>query len=142
MLTIEAVQPASASSRCYRPLFACPVAAGFPSPAADYIDRALDLNEYLIQHPAATFFIRVAGDSMTGAGIHSNDILIVDRSVEAKDGNIVVAVLDGELTVKRLRKRDGVVSLVPENPDYPTLLPTAESEFTVWGVVQHVIHKV
>lgn len=142
MLKIEKLRPASAPPHLYRPLFASTIAAGFPSPADDYIDRSLDLNEHLIKHPAATYFLRVSGDSMTGAGIFNNDMLIVDRSIAPQDGNVVVAVLDGELTVKRLRKRDGLTFLVPENPDYPTLFPSTESEFTVWGVVQHVIHKV
>jgi len=87
------------------PLFAAGVPAGFPSPADDYIDRHLDLHEHLIEHPAATFYVRASGDSMVGAGIHDGDLLIVDRAVEPRDGHIVIAVVHGELTVKRLRRR-------------------------------------
>src|SRR5471030_2397814 len=102
------IHPANVESRCWRPLFAARVPAGFPSPADDYIERSLDLNEHLIRHPAATFFVRASGDSMTGS-IHSGDLLVVDRSLEAADGSVVIAVIDGELTVKRLRRRgDGV----------------------------------
>jgi len=142
MLTVTEIRPATVEKHVCRPLFACPCPAGFPSPASDYIERGLDLNEHLIQHPAATFFVRAIGDSMTGAGIHSGDILVVDKSLEAKDGCVVVAIVDGEMTVKRLRRRDGVVSLVAEHPNYPSLFPSAESDFTVWGVVVHSIHKV
>ena len=124
------------------PLFITAVQAGFPSPADDYIDRTLDLNELLIRHPAATFFIRAAGDSMKGAGITSGDILIVDRSEKPRSGSIIIAVIDGELTVKRLVKNGNTVSLVPENPEYKTIEISPESGFEVWGVVIHVIHTV
>ena len=89
-----------------RPLFMCGVSAGFPSPADDYIERLLDLNELLIKNPPATFFVKVAGDSMTGAGINDGDILIVDRSIEATNRKIVIAAVNGELTVKRLVKKN------------------------------------
>ena len=124
------------------PLFITAVQAGFPSPADDYIDRTLDLNELLIRHPAATFFIRAAGDSMTGAGIRNGDILIVDRAEAPRSGSIIIAVIDGELTVKRLVKKGNTVSLVPENPEYKTIEISPESGFEVWGVVIHVIHTV
>jgi DNA polymerase V len=124
-----------------RPLFLVPVQAGFPSPADDYLEGALDLNEYLVKHKAATFFWRVTGDSMTGAGIHSGDLLIVDRSLEPKDGNVIIAVLDGELTVKRIEIHSGRLFLVPENPDYPLIPVNEEQSFQVWGVVKHVIHE-
>lgn len=126
--------------RC--PLVLWRVAAGFPSPADDYVERPLDLNEYLIKHPAATFFIRVTGDSMTGAGINSGDLLIVDRSLEAGNGNIVLAILDGEFTVKRFSKTGGDCWLVPENDAYEPVQITGTMDFQVWGVVVHVIHKV
>lgn len=123
------------------PLFASRVAAGFASPADDYIETPLDLNQYLIQHPAATFFLRVEGDSMLGAGIHDGDLLVVDRSLEAKDGKVVIAALNGELTVKRLQMREaGGISLLPENPDYPEIKVTAETDLVIWGVVSNVIH--
>jgi len=124
------------------PMFCTRISAGFPSPADDYIENSLDLNEYLIKHPAATFFIRVTGESMTGAGINSGDILIVDRSVTAVNGSIIVAVLNGEFTVKRLVRRGSVIILSPENPAYKAMEITNGSEFEVWGVVMHVIHTV
>ena len=124
------------------PVFIARVPAGFPSPAEDYIEKTLDLNEYLIRHPAATFFVRVTGDSMTGAGIHSGDILIVDRAVTASNGSIVVAILNGEFTVKRLESSARGVRLCPENPAYEPISVRAGCDFEVWGVVVHVIHTV
>ncbi|MBP7460672.1 MAG: translesion error-prone DNA polymerase V autoproteolytic subunit [Candidatus Delongbacteria bacterium] len=117
------------------------IVAGFPSPADDFIDKKLDLNEYLVHHPSATFFVRVEGDSMIGAGIHSGDLLIVDRSLEAMNNYIIVAVVNGELTVKRLRKSRNKICLVPENDHYPVLDVTPDMDFAVWGIVTHVIHK-
>ncbi|ETR68280.1 MAG: DNA polymerase V [Candidatus Magnetoglobus multicellularis str. Araruama] len=118
-----------------------PVSAGFPSPAEDYIEGKLDLNEHLIKHPAATFFVRVTGDSMVDAGIHPGDILIVDRAIEALDKKVVIAVVNGELTVKRLRKtRKGCV-LTPENKKYPSIQISEDQNFEIWGVVTNVIHK-
>lgn len=123
------------------PLYGSRVSAGFPSPADDYLEDTLDLNEHLIAHPAATFMVRVSGDSMLGAGIHPGDILVVDRSLEATDGRIVIAVLDGELTVKRLSLRGKNVRLLPENPDYAPIIVRETQDFSVWGVVTSVIHK-
>ena len=123
------------------PIYLANVQAGFPSPAEDYLDKTLDLNELLIAHPAATFFVRVAGDSMQNAGIFSGDILVVDRSLEAADNKIVIAIVGGEFTVKRLKIREGRISLVPENPSYPVLEMKEGSDFQVWGVVTYVIHK-
>ncbi len=122
------------------PLFLESVSAGFPSPADDYLEGKLDLNDYLIMNPAATFLVRVTGDSMTNSGIYSGDLLIVDRSLEPKDGNIVIAVIDGELTVKRLRYVKNKLSLVPENPKYKPIEITESMNFEVWGVVSTVIH--
>ncbi len=124
-----------------RPLFISAVAAGFPSPAGDQVESSLDLNRHLIANPAATFFVRVAGDSMTGAGIHHDDILVVDRSLEPASGRVVIAVVDNELTVKRLRRRNGRFFLAAENPGYPEIEISGESELTVWGVVTFVIHS-
>jgi len=123
------------------PLFSTRISAGFPSPADDYIENALDLNEHLIKHPAATFFVRVTGESMTGAGISSGDLLIVDRAVTALNNSIIVAVLNGEFTVKRLIKRGSSIHLFPENPAYEPVEIKNGSEFEVWGVVIHVIHS-
>jgi DNA polymerase V len=122
------------------PLYACPVSAGFPSPAEDYLEGKLDLNQYLVKHPAATFFVRVTGDSMIGAGIHAGDILIVDRSLEARDSKVIIAVVNGELLVKRLRMERERIYLASENADYPPLVITDLMDFEVWGVVTNVIH--
>lgn len=121
------------------PLFIARVSAGFPSPADDHIDKNLDLNEFLIKHPAATFFVRVAGNSMINAGIRNGDLLIVDKALEPADNKIVVAALNGELTVKRIRKIKGKLFLAPENQDYQPIEIEPESQFEVWGVVTHVI---
>ncbi len=116
-------------------LFSCSVEAGFPSPAEDHIEKTLDINELLIEHPAATFFVRVAGDSMIGAGIHAGDVLVVDRSKTASDGNIIIALVNGEYTVKRLSMKQGVITLCPENPDFAPILLSGQDELIVWGVV-------
>jgi DNA polymerase V len=123
------------------PLYSSRIAAGYPFPVDDHIEHHLDLNQHLIQKPTTTFLVRVEGDSMIGAGIHDNDILIVDRSLEIYDGKIVIAMLNGELTVKRFRKRKGNAYLQPENPKYPAIPLTEESNFHIWGVVIHVIHS-
>lgn len=124
------------------PLYMTSIEAGFPSPADDYIEGCLDLNEHLIKHPAATFFIRVSGESMINAGIYPRDILIVDRSLEAVDKKIVIAVVDGDLTVKRLRIRSGQPFLEPENDRYAPIEILPDMAFEIWGVVTNVIHKV
>lgn len=124
-----------------RPLYSTKVSAGFPSPADSDIECKLDLNNYLIKHPAATFFLRVSGDSMKNAGIQSGDILIVDKSLEPSDGKIVIAAIDGELTVKRLVKKAGSVQLVPENNQYPIINLKDTQDLLIWGVVTHVIHE-
>ncbi len=123
------------------PLFLAAIPAGFPSPADDYIDRKLDLNELLIRHPAATFFVRVAGDSMVGAGIHSGDILVVDRALPAEHNRVVIAAVNGELTVKRLSKQNGKLYLLPENDGFEPIEVTNEMQFEIWGVVAHVVHS-
>jgi len=124
------------------PLYLSRIKAGFPSPAEDYLDKKLDLNEHLIKHPASTFFVKVKGDSMTGAGINSGDILIVDRSLEPKDKRIVVAVVNGDFTVKRISKNKDKLSLISENPKYAPIEIKEGMDFEVWGVVLHVIHSV
>ncbi|WP_133130353.1 LexA family protein [Legionella yabuuchiae] len=124
------------------PLYGSTVRAGFPSPADDYIERKLDLNTHLIKHPAATFFVKAAGESMINAGIQSGDILVVDRSLEASHNKIVIAAIDGELTVKRLSRKAGKVRLVAENPEFEPIDITEEQELVIWGVVTHVIHQV
>jgi DNA polymerase V len=124
------------------PLFGHTVPAGFPSPADDYVEDRLDLNQLLVQNKSATFFLRVKGDSMVNAGIHDGDIIVVDRSVEPVDRSVVVAVIDGELTIKRLVKRDGEVELHAENPKYDPILFKEGQELTIWGVVTSAVHSV
>jgi len=123
------------------PLFTTGISAGFPSPADDFIDKTLDLNEFLITHPSATFFVRVEGTSMIDAGIHPGDILIVDKSLEPRPGSIVIAVLDGEFTVKRFQRSDGRCYLLAANPDFKPIEITDSMLVEIWGVVTYVIHK-
>lgn len=117
------------------------IPAGFPSPAADHTQKRIDLNEHLIRNKEATYLFRVKGDSMTGAGIYEGDTLLVDRSIDPKHNNIVIALLNGEFTVKRLYRRGGVVKLLAENPIYVPRLIKEEDDFVVWGVVTNNIHK-
>lgn len=124
------------------PLYGSKVPAGFPSPADDYIEKQLDLNEHLIKHPSATFFVRVSGNSMINAGIHENDILVVDRSITPVTGKIVVAAIDGQLTVKRLHKTNEKLFLMPENQEFEPIEVREGSEVYIWGVVTNVIHAV
>ncbi len=124
------------------PLYSSHVQAGFPSPADDYIETHLNLNAHLIKHPSSTFFAIANGDSMTDAGIRSGDMLIVDKSIPATHGKIVIAAIDGELTVKRLSRLDGRVQLLPENPNFQPIDITHDQDVIIWGVVLHVIHTV
>jgi DNA polymerase V len=118
------------------------VPAGFPSPADDYIERRLSLDEHLIQHKESTFFMRVAGHSMRELGIYDGDLLIVDRSVPATHGCVVVAVVDGEFTVKQLLYTPQGKVLRAAHPDYPEVCIKPEQDFSIWGVVQWNVHKV
>ena len=139
-MKVQAIYYPNQSTECKRPLFTVPVSAGFPSPAEDYIEGKLDLNKYLIKHPAATFFVKVSGNSMIDAGIHDGDILIVDRSLKPANKKVVIAVVNGELTVRRIRVTKGTVVLISENKDYKPLQVDEEMDFEVWGVVTNVIH--
>ena len=121
------------------PMMAWSAACGFPSPAEDYVDRPLDFNELLIEHPAATFAIRIEGESMTGAGIFPGDIAVVDRARDAVNGNVILALLDGAFTVKRYRTRDGAVWLQAENPAFPDMPLSDGQSFEVWGVIKRCI---
>ena len=123
------------------PLMATPAECGFPSPADDYLDRPLDFNELLIENPAATFAVRIAGESMTGAGLFPGDIAVVDRSRTAVDGSIVLALLAGEFTVKRYRKKGARTWLQAENPAYGNIEVNEDSGFEVWGVIAKSIRK-
>ena len=122
------------------PLYSNKVAAGFPSPADDYLEDKIDLNQYLIKHPASTFLVRASGESMKGAGIFPDDILVVDRSLKAEDGKVVIAVIDGELTVKRYIKKNSKIILQPENDNFDPIVLNENTEAQVWGVVTNVIH--
>jgi DNA polymerase V len=123
------------------PIFSSRVQAGFPSPADDHMDETLDLNTHLIQHKESTFFVKAQGESMLGAGIYPGDILIVDRSVTARSGKIVIAVVDSEFTVKRLHKYKGKITLKAENTDFDDINIKEGSELIIWGVVTSVIHQ-
>ncbi len=123
------------------PLYGSAVQAGIPSTADDHIETKLDLNELLITSPAATFFVRVTGESMLKASIHPGDILVVDRNIEPISGKIVIAAVDGQLTVKRLNKnKKGIYQLMPENPRFKPILVSPENAVHIWGVVTNVIH--
>jgi DNA polymerase V len=139
-IVVEEIYTADQSTEYELPLAEVSVQAGFPSPAEDYIEDRIDLNEYLIDNPAATFFVRVRGDSMIEAGVHDGDLLVVDRAKEATDGSVVIAVLDGNLNVKRLKKDDGTVYLMAENDEYEDFEVSEHQNFEVWGVVTNVVH--
>ena len=132
--------PFEARTKLRIPLASATVQAGFPSPAEDHMENSLDLNEHLVSNPAATFFVRVQGNSMRDAGIQGGDILVVDRSITPGDRQIVIAMLDGEFTVKRLRKRGGRIFLEAENPDFAPIEISDSQELTIWGAVTFVIH--
>jgi len=124
------------------PLYSSKVPAGFPSPADDHMEGKLDLNTYLVKHPTATFFVKASGDSMVGAGIHDGDILVVDRSLEPRQGRVVIAAIDGQLTVKRLKIKGPKTFLVPENKKFRSIELNENNDVKIWGVVTSVIHKV
>ena len=123
------------------PLFSWSIPCGFPSPADDYIETTLDLNELVIAHPEATFYVRASGDSMKHAAICDGDILVVDRAQIPDNNSIIVAILDGEFTVKRLYLRGERIYLIPANPSYRSIRVTEEMDFQVWGVVTYCIHR-
>jgi len=123
------------------PLVSASVEAGFPSPADDHLERAIDLNEELIRNPAATFLVRVKGESMRDAGIHTGDTLIVDKSVTPADRQIVVAMIDGEFTVKRFRKLNGRIFLEAANDSFAPIEVGENQELTIWGSVTYIIHQ-
>lgn len=116
--------------------------AGFPSPATDYMTQAIDLNKELVKHPAATFYGRVVGDSMVDAGVEEGDILVIDRSLDAQEGDMAVCFVDGEFTLKYLRFHEGGLKLVPANERYPSIEIGEGSDFIMWGVVTYVIKKI
>ena len=134
------VQPVITSANTF-PIVTERVSAGFPSPVDNNIDEVLDLNHLLIKNPPATFFVRVDGDSMINAGIYSGDILIVDKSLDASNNDVVVAILNGEFTLKRLIIKNGYYILQPENPLYKAIVIGEGMEFEIWGKVISVIHS-
>jgi DNA polymerase V len=136
---INGFMDVEARTRVRVPLATAKVAAGFPSPADDYLDRPLDFNELLIENPAATFAVKVAGDSMIGVGIFPDDIAIVNRARTPKDKSIVLALVDGGFTLKRYRKRQGRIWLQAENPAYADVEISGDMSFEVWGVVTKAI---
>jgi len=124
------------------PLAEAGIVAGFPSPADDFFEVSIDLNRELIKHPSATFYGRVSGDSMKDAGIDDGDLLVIDRSLEPSDGKIAVCFIDGEFTVKRIKKEKDIIWLLPANSNYKPIRVTEENEFIIWGIVTHIIKKV
>lgn len=122
-------------------LYSNPVSAGFPSPAEDHLDSSLDLNEYLIKHPSATFYIYAKGHSMNDIGIYDGDVMIVDRALEAKSKDIIIAVINGEFTVKRIYIKNNSIYLIPENKTFKSILVEDDMDFQIWGVVTHTIHS-
>ena len=122
-------------------LFSYRIPAGFPSPAEDFLEKSLDLNEYLVKNKPATFLIKVTGNSMQNAGIFDGDVLVVDRSIEPTDGRVILGVLNGEFTVKRISIIKGKLSLMPANDDFKPIDITPEMDFKVWGVITFSLHK-
>jgi DNA polymerase V len=123
------------------PLVSASVEAGFPSPADDHLEGSLDLNEKLVSHPSATFFVRAKGESMRDAGINDGALLVIDRSITPREGHIVVAMIDGQFTLKRLRKRDGKVFLEAHNPAFSSIEINGEQELVIWGVVKSATNE-
>ena len=123
------------------PMAGSAVPAGFPSPAEDHLEVSLDLNKALVRHPAATFYARVKGSSMTDAGILDGDLLVIDKSLVPKDGDIAICFLDGEFTVKRIARQEDGLYLMPANERFRPIRISGESEFQIWGIVTYVIHK-
>ena len=139
---IEVVLPLQTPSTLPLPYFSSYVSCGFPSPAEDHVETRIDLNSYLITNPNSTFYARAYGESMLGAGIFDGDILVIDRVARLTNGDVVLAIYNGEFTVKRYLKKDDKVFLEPDNDNYPSiLLDEANDELEIWGVVLYVIHE-
>lgn len=137
---VQSVLKSESNTKINLPLYLNPVAAGIPAPTEDYIDDNIDLNRHLVKHPETTFLVRVAGESMKDAGIHPNDMLIVDRSLEVINGQVVIAVVNGELTVKRILKNKEKLFLMPENESFKPIEIDEHTDLHIWGVVTNVIH--
>jgi DNA polymerase V len=139
-LRVASVSKIETGEEATVPLYLCRVSAGFPSPAGDYVESNIDLNEWLIRNKLATYIVRVEGDSMAGE-IHPEDRLIVDRSLEPRHKDVVIACIDGEMLVKRLVVEEGRHFLVAENPQYPSIELNGDRELIIWGVATHSIHR-
>jgi DNA polymerase V len=130
------------SSKMELPFLESLIPAGFPSPADDYMETSLDLNEKLIRNPSSTFFAQISGSSMINAGISDGDIVIVDKSLQPKNDSVLVCIIDGEFTLKRFKKVNNEVAyLMPDNPKYDPIKITEHNNFMIWGVVTYTIHK-
>ncbi len=138
--TVQSIFKPEQKTKISLPLYLNPVAAGIPTITEDYVDDNIDLNRHLVKHPDTTFLVRVVGESMQDAGIHPDDMLIVDRSIEVNDGHVVIAVVNGELTVKRIRKDLNQLWLMPENKEFKPIEIDEHTDFHIWGVVTNVIH--
>lgn len=136
------IVPVSNATELSIPFIENTISAGFPSPAEDYLESGIDLNKELIHHPSTTFFGRVKGDSMSGAGILEGDILVIDKSIDAKDDDIAVCFIDGEFTLKRIKKDKNAVWLVPANDKYKPIKVTADNDFLIWGIVTSIVRKI
>lgn len=139
-IRLEIIAP-DLDSKIELPLASSGVSAGFPSPAEDHLEGRLDLNKALIRHAAATFFVRVDGDSMKDDSIHNGDLLIVDRAIEPYSGCVAVCYIDGEFTLKRLIVENDTITLMPANKRYKPIIISKDDDFTVWGVVTYSIKK-
>ncbi len=138
---IREIWSARASSKCIATLFTSKVQAGFPSPSDEYSEGSFDLKEYLLPHKETTFYVRVTGESMLNIGIYPNDMLVVDRSITPAYGHVIIALINGEMTVKRLEKIQNKLFLCSENDNFPDIHVTEDDDFAVWGVVTNVIHS-
>ena len=133
---------ADTSSHLFRPISESTIRAGFPSPGQDDVNSSIDLNKYLIKHPAATFFARVEGLSMSGEGIDEGDLLIIDRSLNPENGDLAVCSIDGDFTLKRIQiLYGGKIRLIPSNPEFKPIDISADDEFSIWGIVTATIKQ-
>lgn len=135
------IHPIAHTHTAQIPFYISSIQAGFPSPADDYLANPIDLNRELIQHPASTFMGRVRGNSMIDAGIHNGDLVIIDKSLTPKSGDVAVCFIDGEFTIKYIQISKNNILLVPANPDFPTITVTEDNEFLIWGIVTYSIHQ-
>lgn len=136
------IVPVNNATELSLPFMENTISAGFPSPAEDYLENGIDLNKELIRHPSTTFFGRVKGDSMCGAGIYEDDILVIDKSLDARNDDIAVCFIDGEFTLKRIRKEKDAVLLIPANEKYKPITVTSDNDFIIWGIVTSIVRKI